>query len=119
VPEPEPGRGERGAGVHRALEQPTAGVQVVGCVDDAREPLADQLRTRERLTVAFLVPPLDVQRLGGVRQGVHRRADRFRPRQADGELGLVDDPGKRRAEASSLHPPVVIADPEAWSPLRA
>ena len=119
VREREAGAAERGAAMARAAEQLRASIEVAGCVDDAREPLADQLRAGERVLVRVLVVSSDVQRFGAVRERVHGRADCRLARQVERELGVVDDPGRMRTGAAAAHLPLGIADAVERRPLRA
>ena len=65
----------------------------------------DELRALERVLVRLRVVPVRVQRLGAVRERVHRRADGLRPRQAERQPDVVDDAGgcarRRRRRASA------------------
>ena len=96
---------ERGAAVARAPQELGARVAVVRALDDARQRLRDQTRARERMLVGVVVVSVHVERLGAVRERVHRRADRRPARQVERQLDVVDDrrraARRRRRRASS------------------
>ena len=71
----------------------------------------------ERLRVRLVVLPLDVQRLGAVRECVQRRSAGLAGRQVVRELRLVDDARDVRSRAAALHAAGLVADPEAARPL--
>jgi hypothetical protein len=67
--------------------------------------------------VRLLVSPLDVERLGGVREGVQSGAGGLPGRKPKGQLRLVDDPREPSAAATGLDAALLVANPEAGSPL--
>ncbi len=118
VPEAHPGT-QRRAGVHRALEQLPAGLEVATGLDHDRQPVRDQLRAGKRLPVALLGAARRVQRLGAVRERVHRRARALGLREVERQLRGIDDRHRARAPAAPLDPGLGVTHPEALRPLRA
>ena len=78
VGEPHPRAGERRAGVHRALEEL---LPALAGFEHPRQRLGDERRAGERLAVGLVVSALDVERLGAVRERVHRRSGGLAARQ--------------------------------------
>ena len=111
---------ERGAGVHRAAQEPRPRLDVVGALEHrAAAPSAIRLAPCERVPVARVVAARGVERLGAVRERVHRRPPVSARRQAERQLDGVDDPLDARAAASALHPPLLVAHAEHRRPLGA
>jgi hypothetical protein len=117
VREAKPRAGERGSRVHGAFEQPSAPFDVVAVGEDERERRRDELRSFERVLVRLVVSALDVERLGRVREGVEGGAARLPGRKPERQLRLVDDPREPGAAAAGLDTALLVANPEAGSPL--
>jgi hypothetical protein len=113
----EPRPGERGPCVHGAFEQPSAALDVVAVGEDERERRGDEFRSFERVLVRLVVPSLDVERLGGVRESVEGGAACLPGRKPKRQLRLVDDPREPGAAAAGLDAARLVANPEAGSPL--
>src|SRR5262245_9411597 len=107
------------AGDVGARKQLRPGWAVIREGDDPRQRLVDRPGALEGEHVCLRRPSLDVQRLGAVREGVHRGADRHLERKPKGGVRVVDDAGKARPHAAALHPAIVVPDPKAARPLRA
>ena len=84
-------RAERDAGEVRAVEQRAAGIDVVGRCHHRRQRVVDRAHAFERQRRRDRVVARRVQRLDGVSQRVERRRTGDLRRQADGQLGVVDD----------------------------
>ena len=78
VREPETGERERLARRRRAAEQLRRAPRSAGSSTTRGSERGDQRRALERARVARVVPAAHVERLGAVRERVHRRADRAR-----------------------------------------
>ena len=108
---------ERSAAVARTAQQLRARLEVARRLDDARQPLGDQPRARQRVLVRVLVVPDDVERLGAVCERVHRRADRRLARQVERQLRLVDDSRGCAPRAAAAHLPLRVAHAVVRRPL--
>jgi hypothetical protein len=110
---------QRGAPVHRALEQSLARLEVVAIGQHRGQVRGDQRRALERVLVALGRAPRHVEGLGAMGQRVERGAGGHRGRHLERELGLVDDPLDVRARAGVLRARLLVAHPEERRPLGA
>ena len=69
------------------------------------------------MLVGLVVSSLDVERLGGVREGVEGGAARLPGRKPERQRRLVDDPREPGAAAAGLDAAFLVANPEAGRPL--
>ena len=116
MPEPQARARERGAGVHGALEKRPPSVGIAAVSEDEREIVGDERRPGERLRVGLVVLPLNVQRLGAVRECVQGRSAGLAGRHVVRELRLVDDARDVCSRAAALHAAGLVADPETARP---
>ena len=97
VAEAEPRAPQRGPGVHGALEQLAARLDVATVGENARQRGGDQGGARERLAIGLRVAARDIERLGAVGERVQRRPARFVLGKPERQLRLVDDALDARA----------------------
>ena len=93
VAESEAGEGQRPATSLCSGQELLACLAVVSVDGNPRQRTTDQACAFESPAIPLLVATLDVERLGAVRERVHRGPDRLGAREVERQLRVVDDAG--------------------------